>query len=193
MKAGECRKLLELWQKEGTLENFLPEVAALKGVPQPEKFHSEGDVFIHTMLALDSVSDDSDPRVFWGVLFHDIGKAVTTVFVDGRWRAHGHAEAGAELVPLIMTRIGYPELASDVAWLVRHHLFHFSWNLHDNVRLTGNQRKFMEHPLFCLLLQLCIADADGSRGINDKGRKIMHIAELYAGLSAGESPSERLT
>ena len=111
-------------------------------------------------------------------LLHDIGKATTTVFIEGRWRAHGHAEVGAENVPAIMARIGYPELAEDVAWLVRHHLFHFSWHLRENDRLTRNQLRFMEHPLFPFLLHVCIADAAGSRG-GDKENKIMRIADIY--------------
>ncbi|HET6420166.1 MAG TPA: HD domain-containing protein [Geobacteraceae bacterium] len=179
MTGRDCRELVNLWLKEGTFNLLLPEVAALRGVSQPEKFHAEGDAFIHTMLALESVDDEADPRVFWGVLLHDIGKAVTTVFIDGRWRAHGHAEVGAELVPGVMSRIGYAELSKDIAWLVRHHLFHFSWHLRENDRLTKNQRKFMEHPLFPFLLQVCLADAAGSWGGSDKEDKISMIAVMY--------------
>ncbi len=179
MKGRDCRELVELWLKEGAFDLLLPEVSALRGVPQPEKYHAEGDAFVHTMLALQTVDDEADPRVFWGVLLHDIGKAVTTVFIDGRWRAHGHAEAGADLVLRVMARIGYPELARDVAWLVRHHLFHFSWHLREIDRLTKNQRKFMEHPLFPFLLQVCLADAAGSRGGSDKERNILLIADVF--------------
>lgn len=178
MRGRDCRELIERWRRDGSFDLLLPEVAALRDVPQPEKYHAEGDVLTHTMLALETVDDDADPRVFWGVLLHDIGKATTTVFIDGRWRAHGHAEAGADLVPAIMARIGHPELTKDVAWLVRHHLFHFSWNLRENPRLTKNQRKFMEHPLFPFLLRVCLADAAGSRG-GDKESKILRIAEMY--------------
>ncbi len=186
MRGRDCRILLERWQREGRFDLLIPEVATLRGVPQPEKYHSEGDVFTHTMLALEAVDDNADPRVFWGTLFHDIGKATTTEFIRGRWRAHGHAEVGAEQVPAAMERIGYPELAADVAWLVRHHLFHFSWNLLENGHVTKNQRKFMEQPLFPLLLQVCLADAAGSRGCTDKGAKIAQIAEIYMVQVAGE-------
>ncbi len=179
MKGRDCQALVERWLTEGVFDLLLPEVAALRGVPQPEKYHAEGDAFTHTMLALEAVDDNADPRVFWGVLLHDIGKAITTVFIDGRWRAHGHAEVGADLVPAVMARVGCPELASDVAWLVRHHLFHFSWHLRENDRLTKNQRKFMEHPLFPLLLGVCLADAAGSHGSSDKESKILLIGDLF--------------
>uniref|UniRef100_A0A831XE87 HD domain-containing protein n=1 Tax=Geobacter metallireducens TaxID=28232 RepID=A0A831XE87_GEOME len=183
--ARHCRLLIEGWLADGSFDGRLPEVARLRGVPQPEQYHAEGDAFVHTMLAMDAVPDDADPRVFWGVLLHDIGKAETTAFIKGRWRSWGHAEMGAELVPAVMARLGLPHLAADVAWLVRHHTFHFSWNLEPGARLSRNQRRFMAHPLFPLLLEVCDADAAGSRGGSDKGVKIGQLAEMYADVTKG--------
>jgi putative nucleotidyltransferase with HDIG domain len=186
MRVADCRLLVQQWQREGLFDLLLPEVAALRGVPQPEEFHAEGDVLIHTMLALDTLDADDDARIYWGVLFHDIGKATTTTFVRGRLSAHGHAKAGAALVPAIMERIGYPGLATEVSWLVREHHFHFGWDVREDGRLTRQQRRFMEHPLFPLLLQLCLADAMGSLGASVKKRKILLVAELYEEEVAGE-------
>lgn len=185
LRARDCRELLERWQREGRFDLLLPEVAALRGVPQPEEFHAEGDAFTHTLLVLEAVEDNADPRVFWGSLLHDIGKERTTEFIKGRWRAYGHAAAGAAMVPAIMSRIGFPDLGADVAWLVRQHHFHFSWQLGENARLTRQQRRFMEHPLFPLLLELCVADAAGSSGARLKERTIQLIAEIYAEEIAG--------
>lgn len=177
MKAADHKKLVEGWLDDGSFDEILPEVAALRGVPQPEEFHAEGDAFTHTLLATRAVDDDSDLRVFWGTLLHDIGKAESTRLVHSRWRAYGHAEAGAKLVHGIMLRLGFPELADDVAWLVKNHLFHFAWHLEPKVRLTRNQLRFMEHPLFPLLLEVCAADAAASLGRSDKGRVIKMIAD----------------
>jgi putative nucleotidyltransferase with HDIG domain len=179
---------MELWRREERFDLLLPEVVALHGVPQPEEYHAEGDAFTHTMLALAAVDDDADPLVFWGVLLHDIGKVATTAFIDGRWRAHGHDATGAALVPAIMARIGYPELGADVAWLVRQHLFHFSWQMREDGCLSKRQLRFAEHPLFPLLLETCAADAAGSNGNNGKGRKIKLLAGIYAEDVAGEKP-----
>jgi len=175
----ECREMVLRWLEEGSFDERLPEVTALRGVQQPEEYHGEGDAFVHTLLAMEAVDDDEDPRVFWGALLHDIGKSEKTFFDGSRWRSVGHAEAGALSVPAIMARLGLPELASDVAWLVRHHLFHFSWNLGHEIRLTRNQRRFMEHPLFPCLLQVCLADAAASHGLSNKGSKIRLIAEIF--------------
>jgi putative nucleotidyltransferase with HDIG domain len=177
--AAQCRQLIEEWLSDGSFDERLPEVAALRDVPQPEQFHAEGDAYVHTMLAMRAVADDADPRVFWGALLHDIGKAETTHFAQGRWRAFGHAETGAELVPGIMARLGFPEMADDVAWLVKHHLFHFSWHYVAGEKFTRNQLRFMEHPLFPLLLEVCAADAAGSIGGSGKGRVIAALAEAW--------------
>ena len=44
---------LELLHESGLMPHILPEVAAMRGVPQPVEFHPEGDVFVHTRNALD--------------------------------------------------------------------------------------------------------------------------------------------
>jgi putative nucleotidyltransferase with HDIG domain len=178
MMSGDCREMVGKWIAEGSFADKLPEVAALCGVMQPEEYHAEGDAFTHTMLAIEAVHDDADPRIFWAVLLHDIGKSVKTELINGRWRSIGHAEAGAEMVHGIMNRLGFPLMASDVAWLVRQHMFHFSWNIHPGAKITRNQNRFMAHPLFTLLLQVCAADAAASYGRSDKGDVIRKIAGL---------------
>lgn len=186
MTSEKYRAMVRRWLDEGSFDEKLPEVAALRGVQQPEEYHEEGDAFVHTLLAMEAVDDADDPRIFWGALLHDIGKAEKTFFDGSRWRSLGHAEAGAQLVPAILTRLGLDELAADVAWLVRHHQFHFSWNLGSDDRLTRNQRRFMEHPLFPCLLQVCLADAAASHGRSNKGGKIRMIAEIYADEYSGK-------
>jgi poly(A) polymerase len=61
----------------GLLVKVLPEVAALKGVPQPVEFHPEGDVFKHTKKALSLLGDNPSSVLAWSVLLHDIGKPQT--------------------------------------------------------------------------------------------------------------------
>jgi len=178
--ARDGKNMLAAWLEEGVFAERLPEVERLKGVLQPEEYHGEGDAFVHTMLAVAAVPDEEDIRVFWGTLLHDIGKSETTTLIHGRWRSFGHAEAGARMTPAIMERQGMPEFARDVTWLVKHHLFHFSWQPLPGAKLTRNQLRFMEHPLFPLLLQVCAADAAASIGKSDKGETVRRLAELFA-------------
>ncbi|WP_305043026.1 HD domain-containing protein [Geoalkalibacter sp.] len=157
---------------------LLPEVAALDGVPQRPDYHAEGDVLVHTRLAVAALPESVEARVFWATLLHDIGKAWTTRLLDGIWRSYGHDEAGAEQVPGILTRLGRAELAEDVAWLVRHHQFHLAWsNLREGGALSLRQKRFCRHPLFPLLLEVCLADAAASHG-SAKGDVLRRLAGL---------------
>lgn len=179
MTARDGKKMIASWREQGLFAERLPELERLKGVPQPEEYHGEGHALVHTMLAIEAVADEADIRVFWGALLHDIGKSATTELIHGRWRSFGHAEAGAAMAQEVMERLGLPELARDVAWLVKHHMFHFSWHVTPGTRLTRNQLRFMDQPLFPLLLQVCAADAAASLGSSRKGDAVRRIAELY--------------
>ncbi len=178
MIARDCKTMIAAWLEDETFAARLPEVTALRGVPQPPEHHGEGDAFTHTLLAIAEVDDEADPRVFWGVLLHDIGKAAVTEFIGGRWRSFGHEKAGAGLVPQILARLGFPDLAADVTWLVRHHDFILSWEVRPEMKLTGRQRRFTELPLFPLLLQVAAADAASSWGRSRKGEHLRILAEL---------------
>ena len=46
---------LKMLSELGILKAILPEIEAMKGVPQPEAFHPEGDVFEHTSLMLEKM------------------------------------------------------------------------------------------------------------------------------------------
>ncbi len=51
------------------------EIYDLIGVEQLVKYHPEGDVYNHTMLALDNASKlTKDTAIRFAVLVHDIGK-----------------------------------------------------------------------------------------------------------------------
>jgi tRNA nucleotidyltransferase (CCA-adding enzyme) len=113
---------------------LFPELHALKGVPQEEEWHPEGDVFVHTQLACDRarelIEDLGYPQkvtVMLAALYHDFGKPSTTEFVEGRTRSRGHDEAGAAPTLSFLDRLklftleGYDVRAQVVA-LVREHL-----------------------------------------------------------------------
>lgn len=161
MTAGDWKSKFMRWLAEGRLPELLPEVACLEGVPQPQEYHPEGDAFNHTLLAVESVADGDDERVFWAVLLHDIGKRHVTEFLDGRWRAHGHDRIGAEMAPAILQRFGLEALADDVCWLIRHHQYELSWRLAPGQELSPRQEAFTKKELFPLLQKVCAADRAG--------------------------------
>jgi len=141
---GEMEKLLlqaprpsvglEWFRKLGALEKLFPEIQSLIGVPQDPEWHPEGDVFVHTQLAIDRARELIDglsyPRqvtVMLAALAHDFGKPATTEFLDGRWRSRGHEEAGVPPAESFLDRVnvhtidGYNVRAQVIA-LVREHL-----------------------------------------------------------------------
>ena len=124
-------KLLAEWDQ---LKVIAPELVPLASTPQDPEWHPEGDVWIHTLLAIDEARrliDDLDrPRalaVMLGTLCHDLGKPATTKVEDGRIRSRGHEEAGeAPTLALlerfnVHTRDAFP-LREQVVALVRDHL-----------------------------------------------------------------------
>ncbi|HIP28324.1 MAG TPA: HD domain-containing protein [Sulfurovum sp.] len=144
---GEWMKLLlkskkpsigfELMRELGILERYFPELHALINVPQSPIWHPEGDVWIHTMMTLDSMSQDlgisnealgmkrkQKLKYFFAILCHDLGKVThTTVDDDGRIRAIGHEEAGLEPTKSLMLRLmDEHDFIKSLLPLVEHHL-----------------------------------------------------------------------
>jgi tRNA nucleotidyltransferase (CCA-adding enzyme) len=104
-------------------------VADLVGVEQDSGWHPEGDVFVHTAAALDywgtnlkGRGDDDDLVVATAIMCHDFGKSSTTRWIDDRWRALGHEEAGVAPAQRLLEEYHQTSLADRVAPLVANHL-----------------------------------------------------------------------
>lgn len=111
------------------LLRFLPEVDALRGTPQDPEWHPEGDVFEHTLLALDRAAelgpDDPEARrtLLFATLCHDLGKPATTRRRRGRITAYAHDAAGGPIARRFLERLRAPRaLAEEVEALTRRHL-----------------------------------------------------------------------
>ena len=118
---GGARRGFELLDETGLLGAVLPEVEAMKGVPQPPEFHPEGDVWTHTLLMLEQLDNPSVTLAF-GVLLHDVGKPATIRFAE-RIRFDGHVEEGVRLTVQILERLRYAKAEIEqVTALVQHHM-----------------------------------------------------------------------
>ena len=89
----------------------IPEFQKLKECEQNPVWHAEGNAYIHTRkaveaaekLILDERFRDLDVKIaMMAVLFHDIGKGVTTEFKNGAWHAYGHEAAGEKIARRIL-------------------------------------------------------------------------------------------
>jgi poly(A) polymerase len=98
-------KGLELLDQTNLLMELLPEVSAMKGVPQPPQFHPEGDVYVHTRMMLDQLINAPLTLAF-SVLLHDVGKP-PTLSVSDRIRFNNHDKVGARISKEIMKRLRF--------------------------------------------------------------------------------------
>jgi poly(A) polymerase len=118
---GGARRGLELLDETGLLQVLLPEVSAMKGVPQPPEFHPEGDVWTHTLIMLEMMGR-ATPTLAMGVLLHDVGKPPTFRIAE-RIRFDGHVEIGAKMAEEICGRLRFPRRQTEqIVALVRNHL-----------------------------------------------------------------------
>src|SRR5437764_3692753 len=98
----------DLLDTSGLMRAILPELDAMKGVLQPEQFHPEGDVFVHTRLMLSLLPETVSVPLVFAVLFHDVAKPVTaTVDKTGRSRFNEHDRIGAQMTEAIMRRLRF--------------------------------------------------------------------------------------
>ncbi len=113
---------------------IFPELQSLVGVPQEPEWHPEGNVDVHTMMVadearklIDNLPYERKVAVMLGAVAHDLGKPLTTEFVDGRTRSRGHDEAGVEPTLSFLDTLGIYTLngfdvRNQVVQLVRYHL-----------------------------------------------------------------------
>ena len=115
----------QLLHDNGALAALMPELDALWGVPQPEKWHPEIDTGVHMLMVLQQAAVLS-PRldIRFAALVHDLGKGVTKPEL---WPSHhGHEHTGLPLINQLCDRLRVPNDCRDLALLVceYHQLLH---------------------------------------------------------------------
>lgn len=115
-------RALDLADKTGLLELFLPEVSALKLEQDP--VHKHKDVFHHTLAVLERTPREKDLRL--GALLHDIGKPRTRRIDKEGVSFHHHEVVGADMAAARLRALRFPnETAVKVSEMIRlHHRFH---------------------------------------------------------------------
>ena len=143
----------------GLLEYVLPEVKNLQGVDQPANQHAEGDVFAHSLLALEDFDDSYDLVTRYAVLFHDLGKAATRQMRSDKITFYDHQNVGAELAKKICKRLRFSARDTDkIFWLTKNHMVP---NDFVNMKLS-TRRKWALAEHFSDLLRVYKADAGAS-------------------------------
>lgn len=166
-RAG-ARNGFELMAQTGLLREVLPEVDRLRGIGQPPQFHPEGDVWHHTLIMLEHLSQNDEFRnnmqLAWGVLLHDVGKAVTRTEDEKGIHFYGHVRSGGEIADAVMQRLRFSRSGREaVINLIHYHMMFM------NVQQMrkGRLKRFLGMPDFDLHLELHRLDCLSSHGMLD--------------------------
>jgi len=142
----------------GILKVILPEIQNLKGCAQPHEYHEEGDVWNHTMMAIDSLESTTSLAVRWATLLHDVGKPDTFKLKE-RIRFDKHVNKSSEIAKKLLNRYRFPrKFIAQVCWLIEHHMM-----MMPLIEMAeGRKRHWFLHPYFLNLMQLFKADIEGT-------------------------------
>ena len=123
LSEGHARRAFELLDQTGLLKEVLPEVDKMHGVEQPPQFHPEGDVWVHTLLLLESLPEKASLTLAMGALLHDVGKPPTFRVAPDRIRFDGHVEVGVKMAEQICHRLRFSNHDTEqIASLVANHM-----------------------------------------------------------------------
>lgn len=177
----DARRLrgFELLDQSGLLAAILPEVEGLKGCEQPEQFHPEGDVFVHTRKMLGLLGPEASGLQALAVLLHDIGKPFTRSFdaTENRIRFNGHDRLGAEMAESVMARFRFSRQEIEVVVeAVRNHMIFKDVQQMRAAKL----KRFMARPNFNVELELHRVDCAGSHGDLENYRFLVNKREEFA-------------
>lgn len=161
---------LDVLKQCDALKVVLPEIDALFGVPQPEKWHPEVDTGVHTLLVAKQAAllSDSLPVRFASQV-HDLGKGITP---ESEWPSHKlHCHTGLKLIKKLCERIRVPNEFKDLALMVceQHSNIHRAAELRPETKLkvlnkfdVWRKPERLEDILLC-----CMADSRGRTGYEE--------------------------
>ncbi len=177
----------------GALQVIYPEIDALFGVPQPERWHPEIDTGKHTlMVLLDSARRDCSSEVRFAALVHDLGKGTTP---RDQWPRHiGHEQRSVKLIKNLCARIGVPNRFRDLAVPVAlyHGISHRAAELRPQTILKVLEAldAFRRPNRLEEFLAACKADARGRTGHEDDDYPQAKIFTAALAAAAGVRASD---
>jgi tRNA nucleotidyltransferase/poly(A) polymerase len=175
----------DLFEHSGAFKVLIPEILKMKGCRQDVKYHSEGDVWTHTRLALETLTSPAfkkefpdpatpSPELIIATLLHDVGKPTTVAHLTNSHRTfYGHEIVGSQVATNICERLklsSYQGLidGDKLSWLIKSHMV----VLHAQpaqMRSTTLERYFLQPTnRGQSLLQLLYADGMASRSIGGR-------------------------
>lgn len=143
---------------------YYPELDALTTCPQSPRWHPEGNVWNHTLLATDasvplrSGNRQDDLTLSLAALCHDFGKPATTFQKQGKIVSPGHAKEGVAATVAFISRLWpRPDLIEQVSLLVKYHMLPASF-VSNNVGDAAYRRLALRVKRMDLLHKLSLCD-----------------------------------
>jgi poly(A) polymerase len=156
MTEGGAARGLDIMVETGIMKEVLPEVLPMIGCLQPANYHPEGDVYVHTRIAVAMLSPGCSESLAFGILFHDVAKPNTRAEQNGKVTYYGHTDIGAEMATNILARLRRSRAVQErVAYLVKNHL---KLTMAPRMRTSTLKRMFAEDG-FDELLEVSRMDA----------------------------------
>lgn len=123
MTEGGAARGMDIMVETGLMKEVLPEILPMIGCEQPVNYHPEGDVYVHTRIAVAMLSPGCSESLAFGILFHDVAKPQTRAEQNGKVTYYGHTDIGAQMATDILTRLRRSRAVQErVAYLVKNHL-----------------------------------------------------------------------
>jgi poly(A) polymerase len=147
---------LKLLDDTGLAAVLLPEVAAMKGIPQGLPAAPTGDLWDHVMRVLDLLGAGVSFPLAFAALLHDVGKPRTIARTAERYTFYHHEHVGRDVASEICLRLKLSnEERERVEWLVEKHQY-----LADAAQMRpAKLKQVLIHPGIRELLALHRADA----------------------------------
>lgn len=167
LSTDDPQVFLSVLRQCGALAIVMPELDALFGVPQPEKWHPEIDCGIHTLLVAKKAAELSTEKpVRFAAQLHDLGKALSPA--DDLPHHKMHCRDGLIPIKALCQRLRVPNDYRDLALLVctQHTKIHHANEMRAKTFINiFDQIDAWRKP--CRIKQLaicCRADARGRTG-----------------------------
>jgi len=178
----------DTYDEYGIFDAIFPEMIKMKGCIQPPEWHSEGDVWVHSRLALAHLIGKKFQKEFgvtkldnfliFTTFLHDIGKPYTMKTPEkdsvDRIRFDGHDRVGAEIAGKMITRVKLSSVSNSdispekISWLIKNHLLLLNSDLETMKNSTLEKYFLKDKVLGDTLQKLMFVDALASVRLDGK-------------------------
>ncbi|WP_305839063.1 multifunctional CCA addition/repair protein [Photobacterium leiognathi] len=164
LSSNDPQMFLTVLRQCGALAVVMPEIDALFGVPQPEKWHPEIDCGIHTLLVAKKAAElSADKTIRFAAQVHDLGKALSPK--DDLPHHKMHCRDGIKPIKALCQRLRVPNEYRDLALLVceQHTKIHHAEEMRADtfIKIFDQIDAWRKPERVAQLTTCCRADARG--------------------------------